>query len=182
MVRSIVFHKTVSVKNEVLRRKAQQGGCQAPLGCLRTCPDSCVKGTVSATFVKVTGYGHVGSWQQRLDMPFMYLPAVQNYFRKNQRSFMYRLFNSSVVAIKHNCSKRIRLFSSIQIQAALIGYIIVYRFLMFTVVSALTWPIMADSVLMSIPFSSAMVAKVWRRSWNRTRLQFARSSIFWNRW
>ena len=30
-----------------------------------------------------------------------------------------------------------------------------------------TWPMVADKVLTSIPFSSAMVAKVWRRSWKR---------------
>ena len=36
---------------------------------------------------------------------------------------------------------------------------------------------MAESVFTSIPFSSAIVAKVWRRSWKRTCLQCARSSM-----
>ena len=36
----------------------------------------------------------------------------------------------------------------------------------------------ADSVLMSMPCSSAVVAKVWRRSWKRTRLHCALSRIF----
>ena len=49
-------------------------------------------------------------------------------------------------------------------QAASVCSNFVCGFWMFTVVSALTCPIMADSVLMSMPFSSAMVAKVWRRS------------------
>ena len=48
---------------------------------------------------------------------------------------------------------------------------------MFSVVSELTCPIMAESVFTSMPFSSAIVAKVWRRSWKRTCLQCALSSM-----
>ena len=48
---------------------------------------------------------------------------------------------------------------------------------LFAMITADTWPSMAERVFTSMPFSSASVAKVCRRSWNLTRLQSARSSI-----
>ena len=46
----------------------------------------------------------------------------------------------------------------------LAAFYFVCTFQIFTVVSDDTCPIMLDSVFISIPFSSAIVAKVWRRS------------------
>ncbi len=40
-----------------------------------------------------------------------------------------------------------------------------------------TCPRMVDKVLMSIPFATDVVAKLWRRSWNLTFLHSALSNI-----
>ena len=59
----------------------------------------------------------------------------------------------------------------------LAAFYFVCTFQIFTVVSTLSCPIVQASVLTSIPYRRACVAKVWRSAWNGTCLQPACSRI-----